>query len=137
MSTDPKPKTPNYALTERSIASKDEYEKHKRKSKPISFNRDVDAIILDIADSFNFGVWVKTLLTALTPAEVTILKAEKNPSHVPALLVEQAIENGYFDLDEYLESKGQKIVDIKTNKKSAEYNFDEFNQCNEFDQSHQ
>ena len=100
-------------LSAKSLGSKDDYEKQKRQSKPVSFNRISEERILKIAGSFNFSVWVKNLLSALTPAEVSIIKNEKDPTFIPALLIEKAIEDGLFSIEEYLEAKGKKIVDIK------------------------
>lgn len=125
MSTTKKSKTSSVAttLSAKSLSSKEDYEKKKRQIKPVSFNRIDDQRILEIAGSFNFSVWVKNLLNALTPSEVLIIKAdvsnnmeESELTFIPALLIEKAIENGYFNLDEYLEAKGKKIVDIEHNK---------------------
>lgn len=114
MSTKTKPiESKSLKLTPHSKACKENYEKNKRQIKPVSFNRETEKNILDIANSFNFSSWVKNMLAALTPAETSMVKGDEDPKFIPALLIEKAIEEGLFSLDEYLESKGQKIVDIK------------------------
>ncbi len=114
------------------IYAKERYEKEKRSTKPISFNRVTDAVLLDITTKFKFGAWVKNILSNFTKAEVSFVKDDLN--FVPASLVEHAIENGYFDLDEYLKAKGQKIVDIKSKDSDQPWSggvppqIDDFNQ---------
>lgn len=100
---------------EKRIYAKERYEKEKRTSKPISFNRQSEAAILNIASQFKFGVWVKNILSHFNGVEVNFVKEDEN--FIPSSLVQHAIENGYFDLDEYLDSKGKKIVD-KTQKQA-------------------
>lgn len=114
-------------------ASKDKYEKTTRRSKPVSFNRVTEKRILDVADTFNFSNWVKNLLGALTPAEVSVMKGNKDPHFIPVLLIEKAIEDGLFSLEEYLESQGKKIVDIASD---AEPKYDESCQLTGFEDNY-
>ncbi|HGF9504976.1 TPA: hypothetical protein ACJEU7_002188 [Acinetobacter baumannii] len=100
----------------KSALSKKKYEAEKRQTKPVSFNKVKEKEILNIATNINFSGWVKNILASLTQTEISILKSEENPTLVPALLVEKAIEEGLFSLEEYLESKGKKIVDITDNR---------------------
>lgn len=116
MSTKEKPnKSKVLELSDHSKACKDNYEKIKRQIKPVSFNKSTEKKILDIANSFEFSSWVKNVLDALTPAEISMIKGNVNPHFIPALLIEKALDDGMFSLDEYLESKGQKIVNIQKN----------------------
>lgn len=134
MSTENNPiESKTLTITPNSKACKDNYEKTKRQIKPVSFNKETEKKLLDVANSFNFSTWVKNMLGALTPAEISIVKGNTNPNFIPALLIEQAIEDGLFSLDEYLESKGQKIVEIQ---KSQEINYDESCQLLDDDYDH-
>ena len=111
------------------MKAKERYEKTKRTSKPISFNREKDAAILEIANKFVFGEWVKNLLSKFSAVDVSFAKDDVN--FVPSALVEHAIENGYFDLNEYLDAKGKVIVDkAHRNPHGAFINapIDEYNQ---------
>lgn len=118
--------------TKKRITAKERYEAEKRTTKPISFNKVEHAKLLDLIANFTFGVWVKTLLSHFKASEINLVKDDMN--FVPSSLVQHAIENGYFDLDEYLESKGKKIVDnVKlqaraSNSDMMHHDVDEFNQ---------
>lgn len=117
--------------TDVKIYAKERYEKEKRTSKPISFNRVTESALIDITTNFKFGAWVKNILNHFTSAEVGFPKDDLN--FIPASLVEHALENGYFDLDEYLKAKGKKIVDDGPTKTTSPYGhvpheIDEFNQ---------
>ena len=119
----------NTSMSEK-IKAKQRYENEKRTSRPISFNRESHASILELSKKFEFGTWVKNILSAFSSAEVSLVKEDLN--FVPSALVEHAIENGYFDLDEYLASKGKSIVDTisltKTPSNHAVAVHDEYNQ---------
>lgn len=112
---------------------KKKYDTEKRSQKPISFNRNSEADLLMVADRMNLSVWVKTLLGSFTQSEISLL-GKDSIDMVPAVLVEKAIENQFFLLEEYLAAKGKKIVDIdEAPKKSGFMNsmpeaFDEYNQ---------
>lgn len=84
---------------------------NKRVAKPISFNKDKDAELISMVENMEFGVWVKHVLRSYTKLEANLLKNDINL--LPAMLIEQALESGNFDLDEYLLAKGKKIVDVK------------------------
>lgn len=111
-----KTKTSNTAkrvITPQLREQKRTHDSEKRVLKSVSFNLESEGDLLAIAGNIKFGVWVKALLRAFTPVERTVLTAQQDEVLIPAQLVEAMIENGYFCLDEYLASKGQKIVDIQ------------------------
>lgn len=95
---------------------KKKYDEEKRIQKPISFNSLTEADLKNVADKLNLSVWVKTLLGAFTHGELAMLSKDSNDT-IPAILIERAIENQYFLLDEYLAAKGKKIVDINDSPK--------------------
>lgn len=100
----------------------------KRVSKPVSFNTEKHADLLNVVEKINFGVWVKHVLSSFTKLESDLLKNDLNI--LPAILIEHALEAGNFDLDEYLLSKGKKIVDVKeSNQPFADYGDIPFHEC--------
>jgi hypothetical protein len=131
-------------LEKRIKRSKDNYEAS-RVVKNVSFNtkNNEQAKLYDLTKKFKFSEWVKTILAAFNVFEVKqLIKGEIT---IPTVLIEEAIENGQFNLEEYLEAKGQKIVDLnepesfssKTNPYDQEFNQDydysqniDFNQVN-------
>lgn len=98
-------------LGERIKRSKDKYE-NKRVVKNVSFNTESDdqTSLYELTKKFKFSEWVKKILAAFNEFEVKQLV--KGEITIPTILIEDAINNGQFDIDEYLESKGKKIVDI-------------------------
>lgn len=112
---------------------KKKYDTEKRSQKPISFNRTSEADLLMVADRLNLSVWVKTLLGSFTQSEISLL-GKDSIDMVPAVLVEKAIENQFFLLEEYLAAQGKKIVDIdeaprnKSLMNSMVEPYDEYNQ---------
>lgn len=86
----------------------------KRVMRPISLNseKESDQAILEVisAKEFSLTAWFRYIFEQYSTAETSLLK--KGHYHLPATLVEKAIEEGFFDLDAYLESKGKKVVKI-------------------------
>lgn len=116
----------------------------KRKIKPISFNMELEGDIYDLAGSINLSVWVKHILSSLSMVEINLLKKAKNEKAnsetfnvIPVSLIEKALDQGWFDLDEYLKAKGLKVVgiakDCKKHTGADTQNYDEFCQLSEYD----
>lgn len=101
----------------------------KRTKFTIGFNNATEAKALKLAQMKDFvcGEWIKNILNSFSSSEIPLLCDDKNM--IPGSLIENAIENGYFDLDEYLLSRGKKIVDIKnSNNPVVQISSDEYNQ---------
>lgn len=116
----------------------------KRKIKPISFNMELEGDIYDLAGSINLSVWVKHILSSLSMVEINLLKKAKNEKAnsetfnvIPVSLIEKALDQGWFDLDEYLKAKGLKVVgiakDCKKHTGADTQNYDEFCQLSEYE----
>lgn len=106
-----------------------------RKKKPIGFNIESEGDILKIADKINLSKWIKNLLRSLSLSEIDQLKKTKNLVKnetqndqkdafdlVPIILVEKMLDNGAFDLDEYLAARNKKIVDADHDNKYSHSN---------------
>lgn len=122
-------------LGERLKRSKDKYE-NKRVVKNVSFNTasEDQTSLYELTKKFNFSEWVKKILAAFNVFEVKQLV--KGEITIPTILIEDAIKNGQFDIVEYLESQGKKIVDINSPNvvPSQQIQYDEFNQDFEYSQ---
>lgn len=116
----------------------------KRKIKPISFNMELEGDIYDVSGSINLSVWVKHILSSLSMVEINLLKKAKNGKAdsetfnvIPVSLIERALDQGWFDLDEYLKAKGLKVVgiteDCKKHTGADTQNYDEFCQLSGYD----
>ena len=128
----------SHSKTDSAVQSQDRKQKYedKRVFRPVSFNNITDERLLKILDkkAFCYSKWVKNVLGELTNVEISLLKDDINI--VPASLIEYCIEKQYFDLDEYLRSKGLKAVSITEGKSShgfahqqqPYYAVDDFNQ---------
>lgn len=112
--------------------SKLNYEKTLRKSVPVSFNKSKDAELLKLVSLFKFGPWVRHILGSFNPVEIAALK--ESPDILPASLIEIALDNEQFDLDEYLKAKGMKIVPIPDEKIDTNYAETQDSNLNDFNQ---
>ena len=94
----------------------------KRVQYPISLNSELkkDQDILDVlsSDEFSLMAWFRFVFEEYSQSEKGLLK--KGNYVLPAMLIEKALEEGHFDLDAYLESKGQKVTNLETSQESHE-----------------
>lgn len=102
------------SLDVRTKESKKNYE-NKRVVKNVSFNTNTENDYYLLTKKFVFSDWVKLILKAFNPYELK--KLIKGEITIPTSLIENAIENGQFDIEEYLESKGMKVVEAHVNSK--------------------
>ena len=79
-----------------------------------------DQDILDVlsSDEFSLMAWFRFVFEEYSQSEKGLLK--KGNYVLPAMLIEKALEEGHFDLDAYLESKGQKVTNLETSQESHE-----------------
>lgn len=94
----------------------------KRVMHPISLNTEKkeDQEIIDVISSEEFSLmrWFRFIFEEYSESEKSLMK--KGNYLLPSMLVEKAIEEGFFDLDAHLEAKGQKIVKIEVSKDAPE-----------------
>lgn len=94
----------------------------KRVMRPISLNTEKpeDQVILDVISSkeFSLTAWFRFIFHEYSQSEMSLLK--KGNYVMPCMLIEKSIEEGFFDLDAYLEAKGQKIVKSEASKDPLE-----------------
>ena len=115
----PKLSTSNKPAHIRNKENKEKYE-NKRTIKNVSFNDESEGQLLDLTKRFKFSEWVKKILRAFSAYEVNqLIKGEVT---IPSSLIEEAIENGQFDIDAYLDSKGYESVPKREFKASNQHN---------------
>ena len=94
----------------------------KRVQYPISLNTELkkDQEILDVLSSSEFSLmrWFRFDFEEYSQSEKGQLK--KGTYVLPAMLIEKALEDGHFDLNAYLEAKGQKVTNLETNQEHIE-----------------